>query len=160
MGEAVLGVTAGRAPGAPVPVVVGNTYDKYASKNPVERRLMGVLRRPRPLLPAPPRPGCSRSASARARSPAGWPGGGRRRRSRRRPARPGAGGHWTGGLRPAVRRQALPFPDATFDLVLAIEVLEHVGDPGAALRELARVAGPDRGLGPPGAHVAAPTWPG
>ena len=31
-------------------------------------------------------------------------------------------------------------PDGTFDLVLAIEVLEHVPDPAAALAELARVA--------------------
>ena len=34
----------------------------------------------------------------------------------------------------------LPFPDDSFDLVLAIEVLEHVPYPAAALRELARVA--------------------
>ena len=34
----------------------------------------------------------------------------------------------------------LPFPDSTFDLVLAIEVLEHVPDPSAALAELDRVA--------------------
>ena len=33
----------------------------------------------------------------------------------------------------------LPFPAASFDLVLAIEVLEHVPDPEAALAELARV---------------------
>jgi ubiquinone/menaquinone biosynthesis C-methylase UbiE len=35
---------------------------------------------------------------------------------------------------------ALPYPDDTFDLVLAIEVLEHVPDPEAALREIRRVA--------------------
>jgi ubiquinone/menaquinone biosynthesis C-methylase UbiE len=34
----------------------------------------------------------------------------------------------------------LPFPDASFDLVLAIEVLEHVPDPALAVDELARVA--------------------
>jgi SAM-dependent methyltransferase len=43
----------------------------------------------------------------------------------------------------------LPFPDATFDLVLAIEVLEHVPDPAAALAELARVARRDLVLSVP-----------
>jgi len=38
---------------------------------------------------------------------------------------------------------ALPFPDDAFDLVLAIEVLEHVPSPDAALREIARVARAD-----------------
>lgn len=36
--------------------------------------------------------------------------------------------------------ERLPFPDASFDLVLAIEVLEHVPDPERAVAELARVA--------------------
>ena len=33
----------------------------------------------------------------------------------------------------------LPFGDSTFDLCLAIEVLEHVPEPDALLREIARV---------------------
>jgi SAM-dependent methyltransferase len=36
----------------------------------------------------------------------------------------------------------LPFADASFDLVTSFQVLEHVPDPGAFLRELARVARP------------------
>jgi SAM-dependent methyltransferase len=35
---------------------------------------------------------------------------------------------------------ALPYPDATFDVVGCFEVLEHQDDPTSALRELARVA--------------------
>lgn len=38
--------------------------------------------------------------------------------------------------------EALPFPDASFGLVLACDVLEHVEDDGGALRELRRVAEP------------------
>jgi SAM-dependent methyltransferase len=34
---------------------------------------------------------------------------------------------------------SLPFPDGAFDLVLAIEVFEHLADPAAAIIELARV---------------------
>lgn len=36
---------------------------------------------------------------------------------------------------------ALPFADGSFDVVGCFEVLEHLADPGKALRELARVAG-------------------
>lgn len=36
--------------------------------------------------------------------------------------------------------QALPWPDGHFDLVLGIEVLEHVPDPARAVAEMARVS--------------------
>jgi ubiquinone/menaquinone biosynthesis C-methylase UbiE len=49
---------------------------------------------------------------------------------------------WKGrGLRGAFGdAQRLPFRDRSFDLVLAIEVLEHLPDPAGALSEIARVA--------------------
>jgi SAM-dependent methyltransferase len=37
---------------------------------------------------------------------------------------------------------ALPFPDATFDLVCALDIIEHVDDDDAALEEISRVARP------------------
>lgn len=39
--------------------------------------------------------------------------------------------------------EALPFPAATFDLVLSHEVLEHVADDAQAIREMVRVVKPD-----------------
>src|SRR5437868_4980884 len=38
--------------------------------------------------------------------------------------------------------ESLPVPDASFELVLCTQVLEHAADPAAAVRELARVAAP------------------
>jgi 2-polyprenyl-3-methyl-5-hydroxy-6-metoxy-1,4-benzoquinol methylase len=35
----------------------------------------------------------------------------------------------------------LPFPDHSYDLVVCLEVLEHLDDPGAGLAELCRVSG-------------------
>jgi len=35
--------------------------------------------------------------------------------------------------------ESLPFPDATFDNVLSLGAINHVNDPGQALREMARV---------------------
>ncbi len=40
----------------------------------------------------------------------------------------------------------LPFPDASFDLVVCFEVIEHVARPEDALTEFARVLGPDGSL--------------
>jgi SAM-dependent methyltransferase len=47
---------------------------------------------------------------------------------------------------------ALPFEDGQFDVVLANFVVNHVGQPRAALAELRRVA-------VPGGHVAVTIWP-
>lgn len=42
--------------------------------------------------------------------------------------------------------EQLPFDGGSFDLMVATDVLEHVEDDAAALRELRRVAAPDAGL--------------
>jgi len=47
----------------------------------------------------------------------------------------------------------LPFPDATFDRVIASEVMEHIGDDAAAARELARVLRPGGTIA-----VTVPAW--
>ncbi len=49
--------------------------------------------------------------------------------------------------------RSLPFPDGTFDRVVAAEVLEHIGDDEAAIAEIARVTAPG-GL----VAVTVPRW--
>ncbi|MCZ7529179.1 MAG: class I SAM-dependent methyltransferase [Acidimicrobiia bacterium] len=122
----------------------GNIYDKYASRNPIERRLMhGFFRALDSTLPrvAPERileVGAGEGEIARALA------------ARYPEARitildlpdPELAGEWRSLDATATHGDAthLPFPDQAFDLVLAIEVLEHVEDPDAALHEIARVA--------------------
>jgi len=134
-----------RAPAAAVPT--GNLYDKYGSANPLVRRLMGGFRAaldelwelaaPESVLDV----GCGEGVLTRE-----WA------------ERLGTGrvvgvdlddprlrAEWEAGARPnleyrAAEAHALPFADGDFDLVAGIEVLEHVPDPDAALREMARVA--------------------
>jgi SAM-dependent methyltransferase len=47
----------------------------------------------------------------------------------------------------------LPFPDASFDRIIAAEVLEHIPDDVAAIRELARVLRPGGSM-----TVTVPAW--
>ena len=126
-------------------VPTGNAYDKYASRNPIERRLvsrfLGCLESTLPetaptttLEVGVGEAQVSRRVAARypeslvvgldlpdATLAAGW-------------GEIGAGVFGDAGR--------LPFADASFDLTLAIEVLEHLEDPGSAIAELARVAKP------------------
>ena len=50
-------------------------------------------------------------------------------------------------------RSTLPFPDATFDCVIASEVLEHIPDDDAAIAEMVRVLKPGGRLA-----VTVPRW--
>ncbi|KAI9058538.1 methyltransferase type 11 [Trametes sanguinea] len=53
---------------------------------------------------------------------------------------------------------ALPFPDATFDVVHAHQVLQHVGDPVQMLKEMRRVTKPGGIIGTREADMAAVAW--
>jgi 2-polyprenyl-3-methyl-5-hydroxy-6-metoxy-1,4-benzoquinol methylase len=125
-------------------VPTGNTYDKYRSKNPIERRLMKgffaalsdalPLEHPATVLEVGVGEG-EISAKLRSRYP---------------------GAHIVGidlhddALAAEWRTRGLvgvfgdiarlPFPPQAFDLVMAIEVLEHVNEPSVALAELVRVS--------------------
>jgi len=125
-------------------VPIGNTYDKYATQNPIERRLMEgfFTALDRALPTAAPRSilevGVGEAKVAE------------RVRNRFPDARyvgidlpdEELAGSWreralAGSFADITR---LPFPDQSFDLVLGIEVLEHVPDPAAAIAEIGRVA--------------------
>lgn len=124
--------------------VVGNVYDKYGTRNPIARRLMqgfldGVTKlvrvaAPRSVLEV----GCGEGELAAHL----WREGLRPERfeicdvelQRLRPDLPPEIEARTASI------YALPWPDQAFDLVLCCEVLEHLHDPAAGLRELARVA--------------------
>jgi SAM-dependent methyltransferase len=139
-------------------VPTGNAYDKYASRNPIERRLMGAfLARVDATLPA--------DAPRRVLEVGVGEGEIADRIRARYPGvtitvldlpDPELAAHWhergLAGVFGDVA--ALPFPDDAFDLVLAIEVLEHVPDPGAMLAEIARVSARDVVLSVP----REPVW--
>ncbi len=125
-------------------VPTGNTYDKYGSGNPLVRRMMaGFFGALDGVLPAVA-PATVLEVGVGEAEVAG-------RLTERYPTASVVGidlpdtdlaGAWAeAGVPGAFADIArLPFPDHRFDLVLAIEVLEHVPDPEAALAELARVA--------------------
>jgi len=128
--------------GATVPT--GNTVDKYATTNPVERRMMDGFFGAFDELVARARP-------ARVLEVGAGEGEVSARLVRRAPDVPVTvldlpdaelQEHWrTLGLSGvAGSGDQLPHPDGAADLVLAIEMLEHVDDPAAVLRELARVS--------------------
>ena len=124
-------------------IPTGNTYDKYASKNPVERKLMdGFFTALDRSLPS--------TSPARILEVGVGEGEVTARLVERFPDAtfcgvdlpdPELAGHWDGkGFSPLFGDIGrLPFPDDSFDLVLAIEVLEHVPYPELALAELSRV---------------------
>jgi ubiquinone/menaquinone biosynthesis C-methylase UbiE len=131
------------------PVVpTGNTYDKYGSANPVVRRLMAgfqsslaeLFRRagPESVLDV----GCGEGVLTYD-----W--------ARQLGAKPVVGfdledpklqAEWAARARGNLefrtgRAEALPYGDRVFDLVAAIETLEHVPEAERAIAEMARVAG-------------------
>ena len=128
-------------------VPTGNTYDKYGSTNPVVRRLMASFDQSLDELFGQARPGsvldvgCGEGVlSAR------WAeriGGGRivgidlpdPKLEAHWRTHPQANLEFTSG-----RAEELPFERGEFELVAAIETLEHVSDPERAVAELARVA--------------------
>jgi 2-polyprenyl-3-methyl-5-hydroxy-6-metoxy-1,4-benzoquinol methylase len=130
-------------------VPTGNTFDKYGSAHPVVRRLMAGFERSAHELLARAAPaslldvGCGEGVLT-----ARW--------ARTVPGEvvgvdledPALAAHWASARAAgppnlrfvAMSAEALEFGAGAFELVAATEVLEHVADPGVALRELARVA--------------------
>ena len=127
--------------------VTGNTYDKYGSRNPVVRLMMRgfdrnledlfVSTEPSSLLDV----GCGEGVLTQR-----WA-------VRLAPHRvvgidledPLLAGEWAAHAAPnlsyvAQRAESLPFAADEFDLVTAIEVLEHVPDPVHTIAEMARCA--------------------
>jgi ubiquinone/menaquinone biosynthesis C-methylase UbiE len=131
----------------PAAVPTGNTFDKYGSQNPVVRRLMSGFERTLDELLSSASPGslldvgcgegvlteqwAQRLSSARVvgvdledpKLQEEWEA----RRRENLEFREFAGGE-------------LPFADGEFDLVTAIEALEHIPEPERMVSEMARVA--------------------
>ncbi|MFI4984743.1 MAG: class I SAM-dependent methyltransferase [Solirubrobacterales bacterium] len=128
-------------------IVTGNTYDKYGSTNPVVRRLMGGFQRaldelfdraePTSLLDV----GCGEGLLVHR-----WA----QRLGDRRVVgidlqEESIQAGWAERQAPnleyrVMQADSLPFASGEFDLVSAIEVLEHLPDPEQTLSEMARCA--------------------
>ena len=132
---------------APETIPTGNTYDKYGSSNPVERRMMAGFF-----------DAFDACVAAAAPTRVLEVGAGEGLVARRLLAAdpdlsmtildlpdPELAANWADlaatGVQGSV--ETLPFPDGTYDLVMAIEVMEHVPDPDLAIREIARVSSGD-----------------
>jgi ubiquinone/menaquinone biosynthesis C-methylase UbiE len=126
--------------------VTGNTYDKYGSTNPVVRRLMANFEGTLDELFA-------RAAPASLLDVGCGEGVLTHRWAQRVDGRvvgidlddPQLHEQWRSRTAPnleymVMKAENLPFPDATFDIATAIEVLEHVPDPEHTVSEMARVA--------------------
>ncbi len=128
---------------SPAATPTGNTYDKYGVEHPIERRLVdGFLRAVDALLPT--------AAPGRVLEVGVGEGEISARVRERYPDAvvigidlfdPALGEQWRrqGALGAFADVAQLPFPDGAFDLVLGIEVLEHVVLPERALAEIRRV---------------------
>ncbi|MBI5189477.1 MAG: class I SAM-dependent methyltransferase [Nitrospirae bacterium] len=126
--------------------VVGNVYDKYNTKNPVERRLVGRFFSDFLGLAG----GCRARAILEVGCGEGYVADRvKRTNPESRVVATDISSGMLGKARldyPAVSFMEasvyeLPFPDGSFDLVIASEVLEHLSEPEAALDEIGRVAG-------------------
>jgi len=127
--------------------VTGNTYDKYGTRNPLARYLQGGFERhlqdlfdstePASLLDV----GCGEGVWTHRWAAALEP----RRVVGIDLEDPLIAAEWAKRTAPnltyvAQRAERLPFADREFDLVTAIEVLEHVPDPEHTVAEMARCA--------------------
>lgn len=139
------------APGALRSVPTGNTFDKYGSANPLVRRLMTGFQAVLDELLAR----AAREGGVASVLDVGCGEGVLTERWARRldPAPvtgldlddPKLAAEWQARSRENLQfrtgaAEELPFGDCEYDLVAAIETLEHVGDPARAVSEMARVA--------------------
>lgn len=139
-------MSAGELPAAST-VPTGNTFDKYGSSNPLVRRLMArfehavaqLIERaaPESILDVGCGEGVLTFKLAEQQEDATVVG--------LDLPDPTLEAHWRSKQRPNLRflggtAEALPFERDAFDLVTAIETLEHLPEPDRALREMTRVA--------------------
>jgi ubiquinone/menaquinone biosynthesis C-methylase UbiE len=128
-------------------VPTGNTYDKYGSKNPIVRMMMRgfdaamveLLDRaaPREVLDVGCGEGIQTERCAHHLGQVPFMGVDLND--------PKLAAHWETRSRPGLafrdaQADRLPFDDQAFDLVMSLEMLEHVEDPDKALAEMSRVA--------------------